>query len=915
MGKSNSQVVGYRYFAKLALFIGNRIERFIGINFDNRGWISTDPDDPEPRQLLIDKSNLYGETEGGVAGMIDIQNGHPHQLPNLEYQKYFPLVSGYPYQSYLLFRGLGVVQPENSNIEPQAYMHDSFYLGNSGYMKEMLLWVKRIHVRNDGREQWYDLKAEVPESYLDSSSYIEASLGNPITYITEFGQPDLISSHYITKLDFGLREATPLILFELDYSSAVAIEMEFFQISGNMDSFSVTSNMEFIMTDLEIGIEGWIAKKIIFTLDPGLNKKLIANFRAHFPAVNSGSEIFIGAQPPIPLSGYFESEVIAGDINPIHKIREILTDDTAMNKPESDVNDENFKKAADRIWDECLGISWAIAEKSCIEAINELCYHIEAGIRVNRQTGLYEMVLFRDDWFESNEIHSIAENKIKHMSLEVQNGDELINELNVNYYDRANIKNASFNVYENGSILTIGHANAETVDFPYFMNQRNAEVVANWKLKQFSTPCWTGSFTTGWREARKWNRYDLIQLPWSRKWQGTILVRIMKINLGNATDNTVTIDFVEVVSYSDMLNTSIVIDEPTTKVPMSAQLNASAVFEAPYYLAVLKNGQTATDTELATNPESGFVVAVTAKPQSNSLNALLYTDDGIGVDQLGYIHFEQAARVDYCDFVVLDQSITQMTASFIVQDSDYVKQNGVTPFLGTKTGALILLNDELMSFVSFDSTTKALTVKRGVLDTVPKNHIAGALFIFNIVDVAFDSTAYALSETVKAQVLTTTPSDILPLNVANIKNVEMNARAIRPYPPANVKINGEHWPDEIETDLILTWVDRNRTQQTGGEILSWFDSSVTLDAGTTYQLILIEIDEDDIELRTQNLSLGTLNTYTFATSAMNANTRKIEIILKSLQKGYDCYQAFNHIVELSQFFSAPYDLTVEFKND
>src|SRR5690606_25741360 len=98
----------------------------------------------------------------------------------------------------------------------------------------------------------------------------------------------------------------------------------------------------------------------------------------------------------------------SGDINPIHKIREILTDDTAMNKPESDVNDVNFRKAADRIWDERLGISWAITEKSCLEAINELCGHIEAGVRVNRQTGLYEMVLFRDDWFEESEIHTLA---------------------------------------------------------------------------------------------------------------------------------------------------------------------------------------------------------------------------------------------------------------------------------------------------------------------------------------------------------------------------------------------------------------------------------------------------------------------------------------------------------------------------
>ncbi|WP_212139155.1 hypothetical protein, partial [Burkholderia stagnalis] len=144
-------------------------------------------------------------------------------------------------------------------------------------------------------------------------------------------------------------------------------------------------------------------------------------------------------------------------------------------------------KAADRIYGEGLGVSWSITEKSCIDAINELCYHIEAGIRVNRQTGLYEIVLFRDNWFEENEIHTISESKIKSMQYEITNADEVINQVNVNFYDRANIKNSSFSISESGLIQTLGRVNAETLDFPYFMNMRNAEIVANWKLKLLST--------------------------------------------------------------------------------------------------------------------------------------------------------------------------------------------------------------------------------------------------------------------------------------------------------------------------------------------------------------------------------------------------------------------------------------------
>ena len=166
---------------------------------------------------------------------------------------------------------------------------------------------------------------------------------------------------------------------------------------------------------------------------------------------------------------------------------------------------------------------------------------------MNRQTGLYEIVLFRDDWFDEDEIQTLPVNKIKSMNLDgATSADELINKLNVSHYNRDAIKNSSFSVAENAAIRNLnGHENSDEVKFPYFMNQRNAAVVTQWKLKQMSTPVWQGTLTTGFYEARKWNRYDLLKLEWPRKWTGTILVRIMKINLGTGTD--VSIDFVEVV--------------------------------------------------------------------------------------------------------------------------------------------------------------------------------------------------------------------------------------------------------------------------------------------------------------------------------------------------------------------------------
>lgn len=752
-------------------------------------------------------------------------------------------------------------------------------------------------MKNDGDVQWYDIKAEVPEG-----GGIESSPTNPnaapqeipegliisrsikvngSVVISGDGQA-ILSSDKKTVSFPGIGWSTSSVEDEeiatLESSAILGLSRWVGEIkirTQNMASVSITGGT-FSHVD---PYDGWLVYTIDFigsSFSVRMSSKRI---------VNTDYAVLKRYLVPVPTPN-------SGEMNPIHKIREILTDDTAMGKPETDINNANFMQAANRIWKEGLGISWAIDEKSCIEAIEELCYHIEAGVRVNRQTGLYEMVLFRDDWFFEDEIHDIAENKIKDLSLEVMNSDDIVNQLNVTYYDRERIKNSTFSVYENGSILTMGHANAESVEFPYFMNMRNAEIVANWKLKQFSTPAWSGSFATGWKEARKWNRYDLIRLPWSSKWNGTILARIMKINLGNGTDNTVTIDFEEVIPYSGEMDTSIVVDTPVDVGPRPPQPNISAVFEAPYYLTVLRAGQTNTDLELSNNPDIGYVTAIAAKPQSNSLNALLYTDGGAG-------EFEQVSRLDYCDILQLDQPIAETTSSFVVTGSLTQTAN---------SNNLILLNDELMGFVGFDDETKVLSVNRGVLDTVPKKHNSGSLFVFDLPDVAFDSTQYAQSEIVEAQVLTTTPSGIQELSTGTA--VEIQSRAIRPYPPANVKINNTFMPLYIDGGLQLTWSDRNRLQQTGGEIIGYFEGSVGLELGTQTLLTVTEYGADDLELSTQNANVTAVNNFILTEAGMSPGVKKIRILLKTVRDDYECLSPFDHTIFISNL-TAPSDVTFE----
>lgn len=927
MGGSSKQVTGHKYFATFVGMIGNCIEGIWGWNFDNRGWIRHPKGELiKAGKFNIDRQDLYGETEGGISGFIDIKDGDPNQTSNDIYAAYLaqndlPPVA-YRYLSYLVY--------------------EDFYWGNNPYMKEILIWPKRIHKKFDGSGQWYDEKAEIGRIFGEGGAGYKY-LTFPVSMSGQVSWNDPNGSH-VAPWSSGT-----FPFFDVDQSYEAAV-------SGNGPALKVKPSFQAaqkILTEhgIEIsdgtiippcnweyyppesdgfwngavtryfGYEGffrWEGGNFRYIAILSQNNAAISLYRSingtwvssltissilsnDYSYIESEQFLEAGLYKIIVDIGYRyllentprpfvhllvkykatdEYDLPAADINPIHKIREILTDYTALNKPESDIDEDNFKIAADRIYEEGLGISYAIQEVKCIDVLNDICSHIEGAVRINRQTGKYQVVLFRDDWFDLDQAHSFDEKSIKTFEAEITNTDGPVNVLNINYYDRANIKNSSFNLADIGSIHTIGGEISQTVDFPYFMNRRNAEMVGNWKLKQLSTGAWRGTFTTGKYEARKINRYDMIKISFAKRGIVDLPARVMNIKLGNGRDNTVSIDFVEVVPYSGQSFTTITVDPPVEN-SLSPQPTQPIVFEMPYFEAIQQFRQSQVDLELSNNPEMGYLAVAAPKPQNNSLNALLYTDGATGI----YTDFERVSSLSYCQALYLDQPIDYLDTSFAVKDIDFVEQRNTPKFVDTAVDTIIQMNDELMAFVSYDTETKIITVKRGVLDTVPHKHTGGSLVFWGEA-IAYDSTQYAQSEVVQAQVLTTTPSSVEQLNLANVISLEMNARAIRPYAPANVKINGEYWPqDEINADLTVEWVDRNRVQQTGGGILGFTDAGVTIESDVKYNIELYDTDTDTLVESIENVNSPAI----VLKSKMAVNNR-LELYAK--RNGYDSFQRF-----------------------
>ena len=69
-----------------------------------------------------------------------------------------------------------------------------------------------------------------------------------------------------------------------------------------------------------------------------------------------------------------------------------------------------------------------------------------------------------------------------------------------------------------------------------------------------------------------------------------------------------------------------------------------------------------------------------------------------------------------------------------------------------------------------------------------------------------------------------------------------DSRAIRPYPPGNVRVNGQYYPEHLNGELLsLEWSHRDRTQQTGEVIIDTLESDIGPEAGTTYT---VRIEDD-----------------------------------------------------------------------
>lgn len=563
------------------------------------------------------------------------------------------------------------------------------------------------------------------------------------------------------------------------------------------------------------------------------------------------------------------------DMNPAHIIYESMTDTNwGAGRPVDDLDDANFKAVADRLYSEGFGLSVLWLEQESIEDfIDFILAHIDGVRRYDIRTGKLQLKLIRDDY----DISSIPElnpsNIIKVTSLQRTGWGEVGNEVTVKYMDREQ-KTASVTVHNLAAIDAQSGVVPVIKNYPAIRTPELAARVAQRDLTAVSTPLAKIDLIVN-RVAWDWQAGDVFKLNWPKEKINGLPFRVVKINKGTLVNGEIHIEAVQDVFK--MPATAYLASTPTawqdhrsTPVPVTQY----RLTESTYWDVVRR--MSASDFAYLT-PSWGFGSVLAVKPVSDASNFNLMASASSSGP------FDEVMNEQFAPTGTIQLDIPIGAANVTIQVVGQVDLDNVD------VGDYFYVDNEAFGVVSVNLDTAVVVASRGVLDTVPATHTAGARMFF-VTDAQFgDPTERVSGETIYYKMLTNTGKGTLALGSAPTVNMTLNGRAQKPYPPGNLKINNVAYPSSVLTSagITLSWSHRDRTQQTV-DLVPTTTGNIGPEAGVSYTI------------RIYNASNALLGTYTSSTSPFVVSTaisnvpgiKRVEI--QSVRSGTVSGQSLTH---------------------
>lgn len=590
---------------------------------------------------------------------------------------------------------------------------------------------------------------------------------------------------------------------------------------------------------------------------------------------------------------YSSKAAIGQDMNPAHIIRECITDtDWGMGYLDSDINEASFVAAADTLYSESFGMSLLWDRQATIDDfITEVLRHIDATLYVDRTTGQFTLKLIRYD-YNPNTLPVLNEDIIMRVEdYKSTTFTELSNSVTVNFWNASTGNSDSLTVQDIAMVQVQGATLSTTVEYGGCTTGALAARLASRDLRALSTPMISCTVVCT-RAASQYQVGTPLKLYWPDYGTNNVIMRVVAVDYGSATDNTVKLTLLQ-----DVFSIGSATYAPPAPTEWQAIVNdpqpatTRTHIEAPYYQLAIAKGQSTIDSALSTNPDLGYIFVAAARPTKDTLSAAVWTNDGAG--------YAAESHLDFCAVGV--------SSGVIGKNDTTIPLASTTDFYADmiKVGTFALLNNEIVEVVNYTAT--GVSVRRGALDTVPVEHAGGSKIFLCARYHANGSTEYIYNEGVSIKILPTTGKGTLAIGSAPVSSVTMNRRAIRPYPPGNFQIAGQYFPYKLlDTPLSISWAHRNRKTQTGATLLTFKDASVTPEAGTTYS---VRLYNDTTGALLHSVDGLTGSTYSSFPTMTGIYTLRIE--LWSKRDTYESLQKQSHIF----IYENIYRLTLEAGTD
>lgn len=614
------------------------------------------------------------------------------------------------------------------------------------------------------------------------------------------------------------------------------------------------------------GVVSLVLRKVYVGMNPYL-KPWSAIVSRIFTTVNGGPQ------------WYPEKAAIGEDMNPIHIVRELLTasnSDWGGGIDATDIDDLNFRAAADQLYSEDFGLSFLWRQDSTIfDFIQEIMRHIDGVLTRDRLSGKFVIKLIRDD-YDFN-LLPVVDTTIFQKIVKQKTSDvgQLPNQVVVKYWDRAILETRTVTIQNLALVDTVGYVNSTTINYPGVCTESMASRLASRDVRSVSTPLTTLTIQCN-KLAGKYMSGDVIRLDIPHEvgipdsaW------RVVTVSFDQGSDN-VQLELIEDLFATT--NALSVIDEvPLWVNPVSTPVPAviEYAYESTFYDLVKLLGQT--DAELYSVDSSTFGCAGVAS-SGDTFSMSVYDADNL----------ENVGSTDSSPGFVLSGGVDRVATSFPLAAS-YSPED-------VALGSLAIIGEERVRVVGV--SVGILTVERGVEDTIPQVHATGSKLVVIEETWYTEDTEYLAGQSVNVKLLPSTGVGALDPSLAVSLPVNLVGRHYLPYPPAAVRfihpggIVG-YWSTLYEADpnnlLQYALSQRNRLQQTAG-YLSWYDTGdVLFEPNTTIVHNLTNLDTSTLLVNAEFSLAGTIS---IDVSTFASGNYRLEVWTK--RDGELCYQPFSH---------------------